>query len=118
MTPRSQIEALNLSVPVDEIKRQLTTCYHNKLPVYEGEINQIVGILHVRKAVGLLNQEEELTVEHFRELLDAALLHSGRTPMCSRNCSISRKTTSGWASSSTSTAKCRDWSRWKTSSRK
>lgn len=69
MTPRSQIEALNLSVPVDEIKHQLTTCYHNKLLVHDGEINQIVGILHVRKAMGLLNQVDELTVEHFRELL-------------------------------------------------
>lgn len=71
MTPRAQIEALNLSVSVAEITRQLTTCYHNKLPVYEGEINRIVGILHVRKAVGLLNQEEDLTVEHFRALLGA-----------------------------------------------
>jgi Mg2+/Co2+ transporter CorB len=69
MTPRSQIEALNLAVPVEEIVQQLTTCYHNKLPVYEGEINRIVGILHVRKAMALLNQEDELTVEHFRELL-------------------------------------------------
>jgi Mg2+/Co2+ transporter CorB len=69
MTPRSQIEALNLELTVDEIKRELTTCYHNKLPVYEGEINRIIGILHVRKAVALLNQEDELTVEHFRELL-------------------------------------------------
>jgi Mg2+/Co2+ transporter CorB len=69
MTPRSQIEALNLELSVDEIKRELTTCYHNKLPVYEGEINRIIGILHVRKAVALLNQEDELTVEHFRELL-------------------------------------------------
>lgn len=71
MTPRAQIEALNLSVPVDEITHQLTTCYHNKLPVYEGEINRIVGILHVRKAMALINQAEELTVEHFRELLTA-----------------------------------------------
>jgi Mg2+/Co2+ transporter CorB len=69
MTPRAQIEALNLAVPVEEIKRQLTTCYHNKLPVYEGEINQILGILHVRHAVALLNEEEELTVQHFRDLL-------------------------------------------------
>ena len=71
MTPRSQIEALNLELPVEEIKRELTTCYHNKLPVYEGEINRIVGILHVRKAVALLNQEEELTIEHFRQLLSS-----------------------------------------------
>jgi Mg2+/Co2+ transporter CorB len=69
MTPRAQIEALNLAVPVAEIKHQLTTCYHNKLLVFEGEINHIVGILHVRKAMALLNQEDELTVEHFRELL-------------------------------------------------
>jgi Mg2+/Co2+ transporter CorB len=69
MTPRAHMEALNLAVPVADILHQLTTCYHNKLPVYEGEINQIVGILHVRKAVGLLNEAEELTVEHFRALL-------------------------------------------------
>jgi Mg2+/Co2+ transporter CorB len=69
MTPRAQIEALNLAVPVEDIKHQLTTCYHNKLPVYEGEINQIVGILHVRHAVALLNEAEELTVQHFRDLL-------------------------------------------------
>ncbi len=69
MTPRAQIESLNLSVPVSEIKNQLVTCYHNKLLVHEGEINQIVGILHVRKAMALLNQEDDLTVEHFRALL-------------------------------------------------
>jgi Mg2+/Co2+ transporter CorB len=69
MTPRAQIETLNLSVPVSEIKHQLATCYHNKLLVHEGEINQVIGILHVRKAMALLNYEEELTVEHFRNLL-------------------------------------------------
>lgn len=71
MTPRAQVESLNLSMPVDEIKHELTTCYHNKLLVHEGEINQIAGILHVRKAMALLNQVDELTVEHFRELLTA-----------------------------------------------
>lgn len=72
MTPRSQIEALDFSISVEEIKHQLTTCYHNKMPVYEGEINRITGILHVRKAIALLNQEHELTIEHFRQLLTPA----------------------------------------------
>ncbi|MEA5098550.1 MAG: CNNM domain-containing protein, partial [Burkholderiaceae bacterium] len=54
MTPRTHVEALDLAVPIDDIKRQLATCYHNKLPVYEGEINHIIGVLHVRKAVALL----------------------------------------------------------------
>ncbi|MFZ6772070.1 HlyC/CorC family transporter [Undibacterium sp. SXout7W] len=69
MTPRSQIEALNLSAPIEEIQSQLTTCYHNKLPVYEGEINHIVGVMHVRKAMALLSRDQELTTDHFRQLL-------------------------------------------------
>lgn len=69
MTPRAQIEALNIAMPVEEILHQLTTCYHNKLPVYEGEINRVIGILHVRKAIALLDQEDELNAEHFRQLL-------------------------------------------------
>jgi Mg2+/Co2+ transporter CorB len=81
MTPRSQVEALNLALPVEEIKAELTTCYHNKLPVYEGEINKILGILHVRKAVGLLNQVDELTVEHFRELLTEPYFIPQDTPV-------------------------------------
>ena len=51
------------------VKHQLTTCYHNKLRVHDGEINRIAGIRHGRKAMALLNQVDELTVEHFRELL-------------------------------------------------
>lgn len=69
MIPRSQIEALNLAAPIDAILNDLTTCYHNKLPVYEGEINRVVGVLHVRKAVGLLREPDELTKDHLRELL-------------------------------------------------
>ncbi|MEH6435221.1 HlyC/CorC family transporter [Massilia sp. DD77] len=69
MTPRPQIEALNLAAPIAVILDELTTCYHNKLPVFEGEINRIVGILHVRKAVGLLREPDELSKDHLRELL-------------------------------------------------
>lgn len=71
MTPRTQIEALNLALPLETIKAALTTCYHNKLPVYEGEINKMVGVLHVRKAIGLLNQDDGFGVGHIRALLSA-----------------------------------------------
>jgi Mg2+/Co2+ transporter CorB len=69
MTPRSQVEALNLDAPIEQIKLELTTCYHNKLPVFEGELNKIVGVLHVRKAIALLNEPDELSVDHLRALL-------------------------------------------------
>jgi len=69
MTPRSQIEALNLAAPIADIRHQLATCYHNKLPVYEGEINRIAGILHVRKLLALLDDGEALDAERIRSLL-------------------------------------------------
>jgi len=71
MTPRSQIEAINLSAPIDEIMHQLATCYHNKLPVYEGEINHVIGILHIRTVLALLTQEGEFTADRIRGQLSA-----------------------------------------------
>ncbi|EJN02844.1 HlyC/CorC family transporter [Herbaspirillum sp. YR522] len=71
MTPRAQVEALNLDTPISEILHQLATCYHNKLPVFEGEINQVAGILHVRRAISLFNHEHDLTHDDIRALLAA-----------------------------------------------
>jgi len=69
MTPRAQVEALNLAAPVEDILHQLATCYHNKLPVYEGELNRMAGILHVRKTVALFNREDEISHDDIRALL-------------------------------------------------
>ncbi|WP_179404905.1 CNNM domain-containing protein [Burkholderia guangdongensis] len=58
MVPRRQIESLNLVSPLDDILHQLETCYHNRLVVYEGDIDNVLGILHVRKTLtGLHNQD-------------------------------------------------------------
>jgi len=53
MTPRSQIEALNLDAPPDEIGRQIATCNHTRLPAFRGRIENIVGVVHVRKVLNL-----------------------------------------------------------------
>jgi len=68
MTPRASIEGIDLDQPLEAILEQLTTCYHNKLPVYEGDISRVVGILHVRKMLPLL-AEGNAAVETVRELL-------------------------------------------------
>jgi Mg2+/Co2+ transporter CorB len=57
MTPRAKIEALDISQPPEAIAEQLATCYHNKLPVFEGDIARVIGVLHVRKLLPLLGQK-------------------------------------------------------------
>lgn len=68
MVPRSQIEALDLSATPEVLREQLVTCHHTLLPVYEGTLDNIVGLLHVRRALGLL-QHEHLDKEALRALL-------------------------------------------------
>ena len=61
MTPRARVEALNINDPIDKIVHQLVTCYHNKLPVFDGEINNSLGMFHIRKA---LHHLEDGTLTH------------------------------------------------------
>lgn len=58
MTPRHQVEALDLDRPIEEIRRQLASCQHTRLPIYRDDIGNIQGILHIRKV--RLNPHEEL----------------------------------------------------------
>jgi len=68
MTPRPSIEGIDLDQPFEAVLDQLTTCYHNKLPVFEGDISRVVGILHVRKLLPVL-AEGKPEVEAMRQLL-------------------------------------------------
>ena len=48
MTPRLDVEVVDLSEPPEEIQRKLRTSHHSVLPVHEGEPDQIIGVI-VRK---------------------------------------------------------------------
>ena len=73
MTPRAQIEALDLEAPEEELVGQIATSYHTRLPVYRGELGNVIGILHIRRAVALLREgeldkralEEQLTEPYY-----------------------------------------------------
>jgi Mg2+/Co2+ transporter CorB len=58
MTPRAQIEAIDLEAPTETILAQLSTAYHTRLPAYRGELGNLEGILHLRKVLHLLRAEE------------------------------------------------------------
>ena len=68
MVPRNQIEALDLNAAPEVLLEQLATCHHTMLPVYEGELDRVVGILHVRRALALM-QRTEFVADELRELL-------------------------------------------------
>ena len=56
MVPRNEMEGLNINASLTEIMQQLSHCAFTRLPVYEDSIDQIIGIIHLRKAVHLMAQ--------------------------------------------------------------
>lgn len=80
MTPRSRVEALDISQSVAAIRQQLTTCYHNKLPVVDGDITRVIGVLHVRKLVPLLGADA-LSHESLKEVLATPYFVPSGTPI-------------------------------------
>ncbi|UDG82209.1 hypothetical protein GJV44_00458 [Candidatus Vallotia cooleyia] len=80
MIPRRQIEALDFDMPFDYLVRQLETCHHNKLLLYQGDIDRVLGMLHVRKTLAALHNQA-FEREKLRELLaDPYFVPSG-TPV-------------------------------------
>ena len=54
MVPRPRIESLVLEEPLEDLMRKLSTAYHMRLPVFRDHEGELVGVLHLRKALGLL----------------------------------------------------------------
>ena len=59
MVPRHDLVGINLESPVDEIRAQLTNSQHTRLPLYRGNIDNIVGMIHVRHVLRLLQEKSE-----------------------------------------------------------
>lgn len=83
MTPRGQIEAIDLDEPLAVVKEKLATAYHTRLPVYAGEPGNVKGILHLRRALGPL-VAEEFDREALLERLTPPYFIPGTTPMYSQ----------------------------------
>ncbi len=63
MIPRGEIVGIDLENPIEEILSLMASSEHTRLPVYRENINNIVGIMHLRRAVRLLKLPGEVTVE-------------------------------------------------------
>ncbi len=68
MTPRGQIEEIDLEDDIDEIHTAISTAHHTRLVVYEGGLDKVVGILHVRKFLNA-SRREPLDKDGLRSIL-------------------------------------------------
>ena len=58
MVPRNEIIGIDLSDPWTVIRDTLTESEHTRLPVYDGSIDQLKGVVHLRRLVGLAADDQ------------------------------------------------------------
>lgn len=57
MTPRGAIEGIDLRSDADTIRHQLATSYHTRVPLFEGDAERVVGVLHLRRVLAQALEE-------------------------------------------------------------
>jgi|RhiMethySRZTD1v2_1073278.scaffolds.fasta_scaffold06847_4 magnesium and cobalt exporter, CNNM family len=49
MTPRTEMQAVPVTATLEELLQMAETSRHSQLPVYEGTLDNVIGILHLRE---------------------------------------------------------------------
>ncbi len=80
MIPRNEIIGIDLEDDWDTIVKQLSESQHTRLPVYEGDIDHIVGMLHLRNTLSLFNQKSFSAAE-LRSIIREAYYVPAGTPL-------------------------------------
>lgn len=83
MVPRSQIEAVDIDAPLEEIEHQISTAYHRRVLVYRGQLDEVVGTVRVRQVLNAA-QQDELTHARLRELIREPFFVPSGTPLFSQ----------------------------------
>ncbi|MCL6263618.1 CNNM domain-containing protein [Craterilacuibacter sp. RT1T] len=79
MVPRRHIEAVDLAEPLEETLVKLQTCHHSRILVCENGLENLIGILHVRKVLHMMR--EGLTRESLREVAREPYFVPASTPL-------------------------------------
>jgi Mg2+/Co2+ transporter CorB len=53
MTPRAAVHALAVDLPVEEVLERARAAGHSRLPLYQGSLDDVIGIVHVTALLGL-----------------------------------------------------------------
>lgn len=81
MVPRSDVIGINIENSIAEIIKQLETVEYTRIPVYEGNINNVIGILHLRFTPRFLESKQTLTHQDISKHLSEPYFVPESTPL-------------------------------------
>jgi Mg2+/Co2+ transporter CorB len=86
MTAHTQIEAINFDSSLDDILERITNSHHTRLPVREGDNDEIFGILHIRTVLNQLRLHQkrggdDFTKDSLRDVISPPYFIPSGTPL-------------------------------------
>ena len=84
MTAHTQVEVIDFDDPIDEIVQKISNSHHTRLPVREGDAEEITGIIHVRKVINQLrshHQTGDISIDDLREVVEVPYFVPAGTPL-------------------------------------
>lgn len=63
MVPRTKISAVEINTPVDELIDKVTREGYSRIPIYDDNIDQIIGIIHTKDILPILAKGKELVLK-------------------------------------------------------
>lgn len=71
MIPRNEVMGIDINESYDKIMTKIGNCQYARLVVYENNFDNIIGVLHIRKALyAILNESEITESQKFKSLTD------------------------------------------------
>jgi Mg2+/Co2+ transporter CorB len=80
MVPRSEISGIDIDAPMNEILDLLASSQHTRLPVYKDSIDNMLGVLHLRRVARYL-QSEEMSKAELLQLTEEPYYVPEATPL-------------------------------------
>ena len=84
MTAHTLVEVIDFDASLDDILLRISNSHHTRLPVREGDNEEIIGIIHIRKIMNQLRlhqQDQDLDKEVLREVMSEPYFVPSGTPL-------------------------------------
>lgn len=84
MTAHTLVESIDFDAPLEDILQQISSSQHTRLPVRQGENEEIIGILHLRKVMSQLrshHDNNDLYKEALLEIISEPYFIPSGTPL-------------------------------------
>lgn len=84
MTAHTMVEVIDFDQAIEDIMQRISTSHHTRLPVREGDNEEMIGILHIRKVMNQIRAfkpEEAMDKEALREIISEPYFIPSGTPL-------------------------------------